>query len=68
MIISEAFMKRREFIAFLGSVAIAAPREAIAQTPSKVYRLALLNTGGPVADSNPNAKVLLSMMTSKLRC
>jgi hypothetical protein len=27
-------MKRREFIAFLGSVAIVAPRDAIAQTPS----------------------------------
>jgi hypothetical protein len=33
-------MKRREFIAFLGSMAIAAPREAIAQT-SKIYRLGL---------------------------
>jgi hypothetical protein len=27
-------MKRREFIAFLGSVAIVAPRDAIAQNPS----------------------------------
>jgi putative ABC transport system substrate-binding protein len=56
----EAFMKRREFIAFLASVAVA--RDAVAETPSKVYRLALLNSGGILADSNPNAKVLLGAL------
>jgi putative ABC transport system substrate-binding protein len=52
-------MQRREFIAFLGGMAIAAPRDAIAQTPSKVYRLALISPGGLVAQSQPNAKFLL---------
>src|SRR5258708_35818121 len=40
-------------------MAIAAPRDAIAQTPSKVYRLALISPGGLVAQSQPNAKFLL---------
>jgi putative tryptophan/tyrosine transport system substrate-binding protein len=55
-------MQRREFIAFLGSVAIAAPRAAIAQTSSKVYRVALVSPSGPVAESNPNAKLLLGAL------
>jgi putative ABC transport system substrate-binding protein len=41
-------MQRREFIALLGSVAIAAPRNAVAQTPSKVYRVALVSPAGPL--------------------
>jgi len=55
-------MQRREFIAFLGGMAIAAPRDAIAQTPSKVYRLALISPGGLVAQSQPNAKFLLGAL------
>jgi len=39
-------MKRREFIAFLGTMAIAAPRAAAAQT-SKIYRLGTLSVGPP---------------------
>ena len=38
-------MKRRDFIALVGTVAIA-PNVAIAQTPGKVYRLALVSAGG----------------------
>lgn len=52
-------MKRREFIAVLGGMAIATSRSAIAQTPAKVYRLALVSPAGPVAESSPNAKLLL---------
>jgi putative tryptophan/tyrosine transport system substrate-binding protein len=58
-------MQRREFIAFLGSMAIAAPRDAIAQTPSKVYRLALISPRGLEAQSNPNAKVLLGALAQR---
>ena len=36
-------MKRRDFIALVGTVVIA-PGAAIAQTPGKVYRLALEGT------------------------
>jgi putative ABC transport system substrate-binding protein len=55
-------MQRREFIALLGSVAIAAPRNAVAQTPSKVYRVALVSPAGPVTESNPNVKLLLGAL------
>jgi putative ABC transport system substrate-binding protein len=55
-------MQRREFIALLGSVAIAAPRDAVAQAPSKVYRIALVSPAGPVTESNPNAKLLLGAL------
>jgi putative tryptophan/tyrosine transport system substrate-binding protein len=58
-------MQRREFIAFLGSMAIAAPRDAIAQTPSKVSRLALISPRGLEAQSNPNAKVLLGALAQR---
>ena len=58
-------MRRREFIAFLGSVAIAAPRKAIAQTSAKVYHLAVVSSGGPVAESSPNAKILLGALTER---
>jgi putative tryptophan/tyrosine transport system substrate-binding protein len=52
-------MQRREFIALLGSMAIAAPRIAGAQTGAKVFRLAFVSGQGIVAESLPNAKVLL---------
>src|SRR6266852_363207 len=55
-------MQRREFIALLGSVAIAVPRNAVAQTPSKVYRLALVSPQGLMAESHPNAKFLLTAL------
>lgn len=51
-------MKRRDFIALVGTVAIA-PNVAIAQTPGKVYRLALVSAGGVVPESAPYAKLLL---------
>jgi hypothetical protein len=39
-------MQRREFIAILGGMAIAAPRNAVALMPAKVYRLALISPRG----------------------
>jgi putative tryptophan/tyrosine transport system substrate-binding protein len=51
-------MKRRDFIALAGTVVIA-PRVVIAQTPGKVYRLALVSPGGLLPESDPFAKALL---------
>ena len=51
-------MKRRDFIALFGTVVIA-PGAAIAQTPGKVYRLALLNASGLVPETALYAKLLL---------
>jgi putative ABC transport system substrate-binding protein len=51
-------MKRRDFIAMVGTVVLA-PRVAIAQTPGKVYRLALVSPGGLLPESAPYAKLLL---------
>jgi len=48
-------MKRREFIALLGSMAIVAPRGAIAQT-SKIYRLGTLTVVPPIAPTAGTAK------------
>jgi putative ABC transport system substrate-binding protein len=58
VIFTEAHVKRRDFIALVGTVAIA-PNVAIAQTPGKVYRLALVSAGGVVPESAPYAKLLL---------
>jgi putative tryptophan/tyrosine transport system substrate-binding protein len=52
-------MKRREFIALVGAAVISAPRAGIAQTPAKVYRIALVGPGGPLAESAPFAKLLI---------
>jgi putative tryptophan/tyrosine transport system substrate-binding protein len=55
-------MQRREFIAFLGGLAVAAPRNALAQTDAKVYRLALISPLGLMPESHPNAKFLLGAL------
>lgn len=52
-------MKRRDFIALVGTAVIAAPRAGMTQTPTKVYRLALVGPGGPLPESAPFAKLLL---------
>ncbi len=46
-------MRRRDFMALLGSAAVAWPRIVIAQSPSKVYRVGSLNHTAPVADDSP---------------
>ena len=55
-------MKRRAFVAVLGSAAIAAPRIVKAQTSTRAYRLGTLTPGLPLAADGANAKVLLSTL------
>jgi hypothetical protein len=43
----EADMRRREFIAFLGSMGVAATSGAFAQTP-KIYRIGTLSVAPPI--------------------
>ena len=56
-------MQRREFIALLGGMAIAAPRLAKAETPTKVFRLAVVSPMGLMPNSIPNSKVLLGALS-----
>ena len=54
-------MRRREFITLLTGAAMAGPRLAQAQ-PSKVYRLATLNSGAPFADKSPFGAILVRVL------
>jgi putative ABC transport system substrate-binding protein len=56
---TEATMKRRDFIALVGTAVITAPRAGMTQTPTKVDRLALVSPGGPLPETAPYAKLLL---------
>ncbi len=51
-------MRRREFIRFLGSMAIAAPLQAIAQT-SKIFRLGTLTVGLPIQPTEGTGAILI---------
>jgi putative ABC transport system substrate-binding protein len=55
-------MQRREFIALLGGLAVAAPRVASAETPAKIFRLAVISPQGLMPEGHPNAKVLLTTL------
>jgi putative ABC transport system substrate-binding protein len=57
-------MKRREFIAFLGGMVIAAPRATIAET-SKVYRLGTLTVGPPIAPTEGTGKMLVDGLAKR---
>ena len=57
-------MKRREFIACLGSIAIAAPRVAIAQT-AKVYRLGTLTVGPPIQPTAGAGAMLIAGLAQR---
>lgn len=55
-------MRRREFIALLGSTAVAAPRIARAQDVAKPLRIALVGPQGIAPESSANGKMLLAAL------
>ena len=55
-------MRRREFIALLGSAAIGAPHFARAQESTKPMRIALVGPQGIVPESSPFGKMLLDAL------
>ena len=57
-------MKRREFVALLGSLALASPRVASAQT-SKIYRLGTLTVGPPIASTNGPGAILIAGLAQR---
>ncbi len=57
-------MRRREFIALLGGVSLAAPGLARAETPTKMFRLAVVSPMGLMPASIPNSKVLLGALNT----
>src|SRR5215467_12399857 len=58
----EGAMLRRDFISFLGGALVAGSRVAIAQTPSKVYRVGTLLPGAPVDEKSPLGAILLKKL------
>ncbi len=57
-------MNRREFIAVLGGVAIAAPRAVVAQT-AKVYRLGTLTVGPPIVATAGTGAMLANALAQR---
>jgi putative ABC transport system substrate-binding protein len=55
-------MLRRDFIPLLVSAVVAGPRLAIAQTPSKVYRVGTLLPGPPLDEKSPLGSILLQKL------
>jgi putative tryptophan/tyrosine transport system substrate-binding protein len=57
-------MRRREFVAFLGAIAVAYPVRARAQQADRVRRIGVLL---PFAENDPEAKTDLSAFTQELK-
>ncbi len=57
-------MKRREFIAFLGGMVIAAPRGAVAQT-SKIFRIGTLTVGPPIPPTAGTGAMLVGGLAQR---
>jgi putative ABC transport system substrate-binding protein len=53
-------MRRREFIALVGGVALFAQPSAWAQSGNRIYRVGLFNRGAPISDSSPYGAALIS--------
>ncbi len=57
-------MRRRDFLTLLGA-AVAWPRPAIGQSPSKVYRVGLLSAGAPIVDNSSQGAALIRGFTQR---
>ena len=57
-------MRRREFVTFLGAIAVAYPIRARAQEADRVRRIGVLL---PFAENDPEAKTYLSAFTQELK-
>jgi putative tryptophan/tyrosine transport system substrate-binding protein len=55
-------VKRRQFIALLGSAVMAAPRIAAGQNSAKVHRLAILSPGLPTSGMSSDARLLFKAL------
>jgi putative ABC transport system substrate-binding protein len=55
-------MLRRDFISFLAGALVASSRVAIAQTPSKVYRVGTVFPSAPLDEKSPLGAVLLKKL------
>src|SRR5262245_26107127 len=58
----EGAMLRRDFISFLAGALVAGSRVAIAQTPSKVYRVGTLFPSAPLDEKSPLGAILLKKL------
>src|SRR5262245_18081946 len=45
-------MRRRQFLGLLGSVAIAGPHHASAESTERIHRIGLFNRGAPITDTS----------------
>jgi putative ABC transport system substrate-binding protein len=61
----EGLMRRRDFIFALAGAAMAAPRVAIAQTGSKVFRLGTLTPTAPLDEKSPLGAILLKRLEQR---
>ena len=57
-------MKRREFLAFLGGMAIAAPRTTVAQT-SKIFRIGTLSVTSPIPPTEGAGAILVAGLAQR---
>jgi ABC-type uncharacterized transport system substrate-binding protein len=58
-------MRRRDFIVLLGAAVFVRPRNSVAQTSAKTYRLASLTGNVPLSVNSPDGTTLLSAMARR---
>jgi putative tryptophan/tyrosine transport system substrate-binding protein len=58
-------MKRREFLALVGGVALVAPLKAAAQTPGRIYHLGTLHPAAPTTEASPFGKIIIKTLADR---